>query len=47
MIRTALATAMLSLFVLPAAANDDISDLKQLIELQKQQLAELEKRLPV
>ena len=47
MIRTALATAMLSLFVLPAAANDDISDLKQLIELQKQQLAELEKRLSV
>ncbi|WP_340676515.1 porin, partial [Paraglaciecola sp.] len=47
MIRTVLASAMLSLFALPALANDDISDLKQLIELQKQQLAELEKRLTV
>jgi hypothetical protein len=47
MIRTVLASAMLSLFTLPALANDDISDLKQLIELQKQQLAELEKRLTV
>jgi len=38
---------MLSLFALPALANDDASDLKQIIELQKQQLAELEKRLTV
>jgi hypothetical protein len=47
MIRTALATAMLTMFALPAAANDDLSELKQLIELQKKQLAELEKRLSV
>lgn len=47
MIRTALATAMLTIFALPAAANEDLSELKQLIELQKKQLAELEKRLEV
>ena len=47
MIRTALATAMLTIFALPAAANEELSELKQLIELQKKQLAELEKRLTV
>jgi hypothetical protein len=47
MIRTALATAMLTVFALPAVANEELSELKQLIELQKKQLAELEKRLSV